>query len=454
MFAMLSAPAWGAPVAIKNVRIWSAPDHTQLVFDVSRPVEHKISLLKNPDRLVLDFEDAQLGRRLPALDTDNAVLAGMRAAPHGNELRVVIDLKSEIVPRSFSLKPAGQYGHRVVVDLARANLAPEQPEAPLQAPKTQTPDLVVAIDAGHGGEDPGASGYRHTREKDVVLSIARELKRQIDATPGMRAFLVRDGDYYISLRGRIEKARKQDPDVFISIHADAVPGRRRAQGSSVYVLSERGATREAAYLAEKENAADLIGGVRLDDKDDVLNKVLVDMTQTGTINSSLDLARDMLGELRRVGPVHMPHVGQAAFYVLRSPHIPSILIETAFISNPADEQKLRDKSFQRKLAEGIVQGLHRAAPRLLARRAPDAASPTLSAGANPAPTPQSVPVKDTLPPKKELRPTHHIVQPGEHLSDIAQRYGVNADALRFLNNLSNSEPAVGAELEIPPRSDS
>lgn len=451
ILTLASAPAFAAIASVKNLRIWNAPDRTQLVFDVSRPVEHKISLLKDPYRLVVDFRDARLAHRLPAVDTGGAVLAGVRASPHGKGLRVVIDLKTDIVPHSFNLQPAGQYGHRIVLDLLRTTVVPDQPDAPLQPPKTQTPDLVVAIDAGHGGEDPGATGYRHTHEKDVVLSIARELKRQIDATPGMRAFLVRDGDYYISLRGRIEKAARQHPDVFLSVHADAVPGRRRAQGSSIYVLSERGATREAAYLAQHENAADLIGGARLDDKDNVLTKVILDMTQTGTMSASVDLGHDMLSALRRVGPLHMPHLGHAAFYVLRSHEVPSILIETAFISNPADEKKLIDKAFQRKLASGIVQGLQRAMPRLLARRVPEATpkvDPVPNAVTSAAREPAIAPEVGI---KKELRPTHHIVQAGERLSDIAERYGVNVDALRFLNNLSGNEPAVGAELEIPPR---
>ena len=425
------ARAAAAAVSIDNVRLWPAPDHTRLVFDIGAPVTYKLSLLAEPHRLVIDLEDAKLLRALPAIDSSGPVVGGIRAAAHGSTVRVVVDLKTEIKPRSFTLQPYEQYGHRLVVDLFDAKVVNEQPELPLQPPKTATRDLLVAIDAGHGGEDPGAIGQKRTREKDVVLAIARELQRQINDTPGMRAFLVRDGDYYISLRERIDKARKQDPDVFISIHADAVPGRRRVQGASVYVLSERGATREAAYLAAKENAADLIGGVQLDNKDDILNRVLVDMTQAGTINSSFELGSDLLAALRRVGPVHAQTVGQAGFFVLRSPFIPSVLIETAFISNPDEERKLRDPGFRRKLAQGIVNGLRRAAPRLLARRpGVPAATPVVT----------------------EARGAQdHVVRSGETLDSIARQYNIHIDTLRFANNLPDHRVSVGERLRIPAR---
>jgi len=329
--------------------------------------------LKDPDRIVIDMENASFEGTVPALDANNPILAGIRTAARGeSDLRVVLDLKTETRPRTFILKPYEQYGHRLVVDLYDAKLAAEEEKAISvlpPAPKTIRQELVIAIDAGHGGEDPGAIGRKRTREKDVVLAIARELHKLINATPGMRAFLVRDGDYYISLRDRIEKARKQDPDAFVSIHADALPGKKnQVRGASVYALSEKGATKEAALLAKQENAADLIGGVSLNSKDDILTKVLVEMWQTGTMSSSVELGTDILTALKRIGPVHIGDVGQANFGVLRSHRIPSVLIETAFISNPEEEKKLRDKNSQRKIAKGILNGLQRAAPRLLARR--------------------------------------------------------------------------------------
>ncbi|HLQ26435.1 MAG TPA: N-acetylmuramoyl-L-alanine amidase [Acidiferrobacterales bacterium] len=369
-FGLISMCGQADVVTVHNLRVWQAPDHTRLVFDLSGPLEHRLFTLKDPDRIVVDMENASFQGAVPALDASDPRLAGVRAGARGeSDVRIVLDLKTETRPRTFILKPYEQYGHRLVVDLYDAKLAAEEEKPVLPLPKPVNQKLVIAIDAGHGGEDPGAIGRKRTREKDVVLAIARELRKLINATPGMRAFLVRDGDYYISLRGRIEEARKHDPDAFISIHADAMPGKtRRVRGASVYALSETGANTEAALLAKQENAADLIGGVSLNEKDDVLTKVLVEMWQTGTISSSVELGDDILTELRRIGPVHIGDVSQANFVVLRSHRMPSILIETAFISNPDEEKKLRDKNFQRRIAKGIFNGLQRAAPRLLARR--------------------------------------------------------------------------------------
>jgi N-acetylmuramoyl-L-alanine amidase len=339
---------------------------------------------------VLDLEGATLKGSLPELDlSEDAVLAGVRSgAPEQGTLRVVLDLKTAVQPRSFMLKPAGPYGHRLVVDLydpiaallqekAAQEVAegkdlpeagaPETPlaeEEPLPIPipgrDTGPKTFVVAIDAGHGGEDPGALGRRYrTREKDVTLAIARELARLLNKEAGVKAVLIRDGDYYVGLRERYEKARKVKADLFISIHADAAPS-RHAAGSSVYALSEKGATDVMSKrLADRENAADLIGGVSLSDKDDVLAKVLFDLSQTGTMQHSLMFGGDLLAELRRIGPTHGRTVRQAGFAVLKAPDIPSVLVETAFISNPAEESKLRSSRFQRQIADGIFQGIKR-----------------------------------------------------------------------------------------------
>jgi len=372
-FGFISMCGQADVVTVHNLRAWPAPDHTRLVFDVSDPLEHRVFTLKDPDRIVIDMENASFEGTVPALDANNPILAGIRTGARGeSDLRVVLDLKTETRPRTFILKPYEQYGHRLVVDLYDAKLAADE-EKPVSVspppPKPVNQKLVIAIDAGHGGEDPGAIGRKRTREKDVVLAIARELHKLINATPGMHAVLIRDGDYSIPLHKRYEKAHKHDADAFISIHADAIPGKKRnVRGASVYALSEKGATKEAARLAEQENAADLIGGINLDDKSDLVIKVVREMEQTGTMNSGVELGSDILTELRRIGPVHVGGVSQANFVVLRSSLMPSVLIETGFISNPEEEKKLRDKNFQRRIAKSIFAGIQRAAPRLLARR--------------------------------------------------------------------------------------
>ena len=423
-------------VSVQSLRMWQAPDHTRLVFDLNGPLEHHLLALKDPARIVIDLDNARLTGELPAVDATSPIVAGLRSGGRGgNGVRIVIDLKTEVQPRTFLLKPFGEYGDRLVVDLVDTKVVEE--EAKLDdLPATNAPppinrDLVVAIDAGHGGEDPGAIGRRyHTREKDVVLAIARELQKLVAATPGMRPVMIRDGDYYVGLRERIRKANRQGADVFISIHADSIPG-KHARGSSVYALSERGATNEAAkVLADKENAADMIGGGGLGDKDDLLLKVLVDMTQNATIGDSLDLGADVLTSLRQVGPLHASSVSQAGFMVLKSPHIPSVLVETAFISNPDEERKLRDRASQRRIAQGIFAGLQRAAPRLLARRA----IPTTTAHRG---SPEDG--------------RAYVVKSGDTLVSIAHQYDVNVDALRFINDIRDGNLPVGTRLRIPPR---
>jgi N-acetylmuramoyl-L-alanine amidase len=361
-----------AAVTVQNLRQWRAPDHTRLVFDLSAPLEHRVFTLTNPDRIVLDLDNAELAGPLPQLDFSGPLLADVRSGrPDTDILRIVLDLKTPVQPRTFVLGPAGGYGHRLVIDLLDSRALAEEKKADAEVARSATqhagPDapkkpFTVAIDAGHGGEDPGAIGRRYrTREKDVTLAIARALARLVNAAPGMRAVLIRDGDYYIGLRERYHRARQQRADLFVSIHADALRGRQgQASGSSVYALSEKGATDAMAKIvADKENAADLVGGVSLNEMDDVLAKVLVDLSQTKTIQDSLVFGGDLLTELRRVGPVHTSFVRQAGFMVLKAPDIPSVLIETAFISNPAEERKLRSRRFQREMAEGIFRGIKR-----------------------------------------------------------------------------------------------
>lgn len=372
-----------APAEVEDVRLWSGPEGTRLVLDLSEPVRHEVFSIENPDRIVIDLQNTRLAMR-KALPAGQGPVTNVRSGPQeGGGLRIVLDVATRQPVKSFMVAPEGGAGHRLVVEMppvaAAAATAPQPPlgqqvltagaAAMAQAASNAPPvksitssakgrDLVVAIDAGHGGQDPGAIGRGGTREKDVTLAIARRLAKQIDAEEGMRAVLIRDGDYFISLRGRIRKARESGADMFISVHADSVLD-RNVSGASVYVLSLRGASDEASrWLAERENAADLMGGVSLDDKNDVLASVLLDVTQKEAVSNSVDAADAVLGALRRVGHVHGAHrVRHAGFVVLKSPDIPSMLVETAFISNAGDERKLRDPVYQQRVAEAIHAGV-------------------------------------------------------------------------------------------------
>jgi N-acetylmuramoyl-L-alanine amidase len=380
---------------VTSVRIWPAQDYTRVTFESRSALRHSLAQIANPERLVLDIEEVdldaiqrQLAGKLAADDPYIAALRTGRFKP--GVVRVVFDLRTEVKPQLFTLKPVGEYGHRLVLDIhpsrprdpimALLEADPASAAAPLPglstelstakpaAPKApRRPDarpssvrmLTVAIDAGHGGEDPGATGRRGTREKDVTLLIARRLKSVIDAEPGMRAVLVRDGDYFVPLQQRVEKARRYKADLFVSVHADAFI-RPHARGSSVFALSETGASSTAArWLAKRENDADLIGGVNLDVKDRHLAQTLLDLSQTATIQDSLKLGREVLDELGGINTLHKPHVEQAGFAVLKAPDIPSILVETAFISNPEEEKKLADDRYQDKMAQAILRGIKR-----------------------------------------------------------------------------------------------
>ena len=425
-----------AAVTVHQIRQWQAPDHTRLVFDLSGPVEHRTQLLSNPARLQVDIDQANEAQGV-SLDPDGTRHTGMTITRDGNNLRVVLALKADIQPKSFLLKPAGPYGHRLVIDLFDARVAEEASRPPVPPPTRDKRTFVIAIDAGHGGEDPGAIGRRYrTREKDVTLAIARELAQLVGREPNMKAVLIRTGDYYVGLRDRFAKARRMQADVFISIHADAIPG-RHARGSSVYVLSDRAASGAIArHLAERENAADLIGGVSLNDKDPTLAKVLLDLSHTATIQDSVGLAGNLITELRRLGPVHMARVQHANFMVLKSPDVPSVLVETAFISNPTEEKNLRTPTFQRDIANGLLRGIKR----YLANNNHRAPGPPLIAEpgrSDPSP-----------PPIAGVR--EHVVRRGETLISIARLYNVHVEALRFFNDLRGSELPAGLRLRIPP----
>lgn len=473
LLAMLAAEVVHAASEIRGVRLWRAPDNTRLVFDLSGPVQHKVFSLSAPERIVIDVEGAQLRTRLEQLATANTPITGVRAAEQApGKLRIVIDTAAMVEAKSFSLAPNQQYGHRLVVDLfdqgeappavapkapaavpavAQGSAAPPAadtpPPAAPEAPKTVVREavaarpaplpsgkrnIVIAIDAGHGGEDPGAIGPRGLREKVVVLEIARELQRLINQEKGFRAELVRTGDYFIPLRKRTEIARKKGADLFVSIHADAAP-RAAAFGASVFALSEGGATSETArWLADSENRSDLVGGVgsvSLDDKDRMLAGVLLDLSMTATLSSSLDVGHKVLANMGRITPLHKRRVEQAGFMVLKSPDIPSILVETGFISNPGESQKLATKSHQQALARSIQSGVRQFFHE------------------NPPPGTYIAWLRDQG--KIKVGERAHRVAPGESLALIAQRYQVSQAALRSANRLASDNLKAGQMLTIP-----
>lgn len=409
LFLVALAPvifAGGAAAAdrVSAVRIWPAQDYSRITIEAERPIRHELLLVKNPERLVLDLEDVDLasvqqeiaGKVLPG----DPYVAQMRAGRYKpGVVRLVLDLKTEVKPQIFLLKPVGEYGHRLVLDIyplvpvdplmallqksestliadgpGTERAPPASPDAartgsrPEPAPKAeQAPGVkpvvarmvTIVVDAGHGGEDPGAKGRRGSREKNVTLTIAKKLKSIIDAEPNMRAVLTRDGDYFIPLQVRVQKARRVQADLFVSVHADAFI-KPHARGSSVFALSERGATSTAAnWLAKRENDADLIGGVNLDVKDRYLAMTLADLSLTAQINDSLKLGKAVLSELGGVNALHKRDVEQAGFAVLKAPDVPSILVETAFISNPDEERRLNDEGYQEKMAQAIFKGIKR-----------------------------------------------------------------------------------------------
>jgi len=424
-------PGW-ARSGVQRLRMSVDGDTTRLVFDMDGPADHTIFTLDGPDRVVVDLAGARALDSLDVASNPRALVKGVRHAQrNGTDLRVVLDLRAASEPHSFVLLPAQGSPHRLVLDLterprttAVARNAPEV--SPNGAARSTDPlrEVVVAIDPGHGGHDPGAIGPGGTREKDVVLQIARRLAERVEREPGMRPVLIRTGDYFLPLRERINRARAADADVFLSIHADAIHD-RRVQGSSVYILSERGASSEAArFLAQRENSADLrLGGVPIERTDDSLAGVLLDLAQSGSLEASHSLAARLISEMHRVGKVRKPEVERANFAVLRSPDVPSVLIEAAFISNPSEERKLRTASFQGSLADAVLTGLRA----YFATHAPPG---TMIA---------------------EGRNDRHIIRPGETLSVIANRYQMTVAELQAVNDLPNDRIFAGQVLQIPLR---
>jgi N-acetylmuramoyl-L-alanine amidase len=392
------APLRAYAAQILAVRVWPADDYTRVTLENDTDLKATHFIVKDPERMVVDIEGLELNPTLKSLvakiQSNDPYIKQVRVGQNRpNVVRLVFDLKEEVTPQVFTLAPAGNYKHRLIFDLYPVKAVdpiaamiekgdwtdpapvPEPPTAPKLEPREE-PKLAdalpkvdkqgkmvrmitIALDPGHGGEDPGASGKNGSREKDIVLAIAKRLKSKLEDVPNIRVMLTRDGDYFVPLGTRVEKARKVQADLFVSIHADAFV-QPTARGSSVFVLSEKGATSSAArWLADKENLADTIGGVNVKNHDKQLASVLFDLSTTAQINDSMKLGRSVLGEIGGINRLHKGSVEQAGFAVLKAPDIPSILIETAFISNPEEEAKLLDETYQNKLADAIVTGIRR-----------------------------------------------------------------------------------------------
>ena len=347
---------------VQGLRVWASPDSTRLVFDLSDSVKYKLFTLDNPDRVVIDIESAEFKTIFDQASLENSRISRLRHAVRDGGIRLVLDMQGKVKPSSFLLTPNQTYGNRLVIDLTfqgESKLAQTSKKSKeVDLGKMSTRDFIVAIDPGHGGEDTGAIGnLKHLREKDVVLSVSKKLQALINAQPGMKAFLVRSGDYYVGLRNRMEIARDKGADLFISVHADSFKD-ARATGASVFVLSEKGASNEAArWLAERENRSDLIGGVKLEDKGDLLASVLLDLSQTASQTASHELATHLIANLGKVTDMHHKTVQRAGFMVLKSPDIPSVLVELGFISNHKGEQKLATAAHQQALATALLSGV-------------------------------------------------------------------------------------------------
>ncbi len=477
LFVLLATTASASESIVQSVRFWNEADHIRIVFDLSAETTRNIFLLDQPDRVVVDLQNARIATRIKQPELSDPAFRGIRFARRNeNDLRIVLDLKNKVLMKSFLSKSGAGSGHQLVLDLydletskakeksfagkafgtpetinsepgdatnarreyvlknGSSHAGPAFPnpivsKRPIDPVQTRSPpritvaskpanEFVVAIDAGHGGNDPGAKGASGSREKDVVLSIAKKLVRLIAREPGMRAVLIRDGDYFIALRERMRVARAANADIFVSIHADAY-NRSDMRGSSVYILSQKGASSEAArWLAAKQNESDRLGGVRLDDKDDMLAEVLLDLSQTATLDASADLANQVLGNLRQLGKVHKRTVQSAGFAVLKSPDIPSILVETAYISNPHEEKNLRNPNYQDQLAKAILTGIRKY-------------------------------YRERTVPALYMAARKHVIEPGETLSGIARRYGLSTRELQAANTLRSTQIKAGQVLEIP-----
>jgi N-acetylmuramoyl-L-alanine amidase len=401
---------------IKDIRLSKNKGYVRLVFDLDNIADHSLFALQGPDRVVLDVKNARMPHGMVDRVQANSLIRSIRSGVRNDkDLRVVFDLSEEVSPRSFLLAPSGKSGHRLVIDLH------DKKDASKTVTKASKRDVIIAIDAGHGGRDPGATGRSGTHEKNVTLQIAKRLEKDINAQRGMKAVLVRKNDRYMRLRDRIHKARDHHADMMISLHADSFPD-PRARGSSIYALSVDGASSETArMLAEKENAADLLfGDVNLDVEDQMVKEVLFDLSLTGTIESSLDIGSEILGQLKAVNRVHKKKVQQAGFAVLKAPNIPSVLLETAFISNPREEKNLRSAAHQKKVSKAITRGVNK----YFSRKAPPG---TWLASSE----------------------CEYAVCEGENVATVAEKYDVKESDLRARNALYADNLLAGQVIKIP-----
>lgn len=410
----LAGAALGATL-VEDVRTWDGPSHTRVVFDLSRAPDHRLFTLTDPHRAVIDLHGGRISDDQVEGIRDEGPIQRVRSGRRDQGVRIVLDLDRAVAAESFTMTPNDTGGHRLVVDLSNP-----QPKTAVRRAQDQAAEpFVVAIDAGHGGKDPGATGAAGTSEKGIVLAVARKLADRIDAIQGLESVLIRDGDYYIGLRERTRKAQAAGADLFVSLHADAFHD-RRVRGSSVFVLSRNGATSEMArMLARRENRADRIGGVSLADKDEQVASVLVDLSRAHTVEESLDVADVLFKKLDTLGDVHGSGVEQAGFAVLKSLDMPSVLVELAFISNPEEERRLKSPSYQHQLAAGLTEGI---------RAYVEQTRPALALSGG----------------DEEYR-----VRPGDTLSDIAQRHAVSVSELRRANELAGSTIVAGHTLRIP-----
>ena len=410
---------------VENVRIWSENDKTRVVLDLSQSAQHTIFTLRGPDRLVIDLKDSRLARTLTSMPAGTGAVRSIRTAVRADgQLRVVLDLNTAVRSRTFAAGPNATYGDRLVIDLQRAgSLAPVKTASQEYRPGR---DIVIAIDAGHGGHDPGSSG-RRAKEKDIVLSVSKELAKRINAEPGMRAVLTRDRDVFINLKDRVRIAQRNDADLFISVHADAFPD-KRANGASVFALNLDRADRVAREtLSRRDKETIKVGDVVLNDKDPVLASVLYDLSQNAALSASNDVGTRVSRQLSRVAKMHSLKVREKSLAVLTSAEVPSILVETGFISNPGEEKKLRDKAYQGRLANAILAGVR---DYFYTNPPPDTRIAT-----------------DLK--RRPARQVRYVVARGDTVSEIAERYNVSSADIRRANSLKSDKIRVGQTLSIP-----
>ncbi|KKO44520.1 N-acetylmuramoyl-L-alanine amidase [Arsukibacterium ikkense] len=407
---------------VQSIRIWPSPDNTRVVLDLSAAPEYKSFSLDKPDRLVIDLTNTNGSAALPAINGESKLIKAIRSSGDNNSMRIVLDLTNAVKPTVFALTPTAPYGHRLVIDLPddNARLTREPPRS-IRAAR----DIVIAIDAGHGGEDPGSIGPTGTYEKNLTLPIARRLAELIDKEPGMKSLLVRTGDYYVHINRRTDIARSMQADLLVSIHADAFTS-PQPRGAAVWVLSLRRATTEVGRMLEQtERHGELLGGVAEVIRDSAneryLAQTVLDLSMNHSMVTAHQAANQVLTELAKITRLHKAQPQAASLGVLRSPDIPSILVEVGFISNPQEEQQLRNSSHQARLAQSLFTALKRHF--------------------------QQAPPADSL--FAQQRSREHKVQAGESLSLLAQRYDVSVDALRSHNKLANDSIRIGQVLRIP-----